>query len=76
MNPEAATPPALDFNSMNRKELRKWGKAMKLTSVPRERQNVGACAFCEKDVFVSDGQALKFYKGSPTHKPCRKALSA
>jgi len=37
-----------------------------------DRQSAGLCPFCDKDVFVSDGQIITTFKGLPTHKSCRK----
>ncbi len=36
------------------------------------RKQVGKCYWCDIPVFVSQGQLLKWYKGQPTHKSCRK----
>jgi len=43
----------------------------KLRLPQTSRVNKGACYFCGKDVFVSEGQAYKLYYGKPSHKKCR-----
>ena len=38
------------------------------------RTVAGLCPFCNKEVYVSSGQLLKYLGNKPTHKICRKKI--
>lgn len=43
------------------------------SEIPKDiRKDVGNCPFCDKPVYVSSGQLLKYMNSSPVHKKCRK----
>ncbi len=43
----------------------------KLGIKANERINKGPCCFCNKDVYVAEGQLYKTLNKKPTHKKCR-----
>ena len=47
------------------------GKLMRSVPTPIPRTLAGLCSFCRKEVYVSEGQLLKYRNGEPTHKACR-----
>lgn len=51
------------------------GKIWYGEKIPDIRRSAGKCPFCFRDVYVSSGQLINFFRENPVHKSCRKRFA-